>query len=140
GCVPNANINTVPPTSGFTALTVDGSADAGPRSVVVAADGFTGLAPSAITFNPARLQSLTLSAGPAGNTWLIADTPQNGPGTLAVVLNTGTGADAVNIQRTQSALTVNGQRGRDTVAVGLNGSMQSINGPVTGTNLAHTSA
>jgi hypothetical protein len=94
------------------------------------ADRVAGLAPADVTFVASRLRALTVNGGPAGNAFLIADTPQNNAGDLPVVLNTGTGADAAVVQRTRSALKVNGQRGRDAVAVGANGLMTDDRNPV----------
>jgi hypothetical protein len=72
----------------------------------------------------------------SGNTFNVQDTF----GAADTTLNTGLGADTVNVQGTTGALTVNGQDGADIVNVGLNGSVQGIKGALTITNAGDFSA
>jgi hypothetical protein len=81
-----------------------------------------------------ELRSLTVHGGPAGNGFLVDDTPA-----AAVQLNTGEGVDDVYIQRTSSPLTVNGQRGADVVNVGRGNSVQGIRGQLMVMNLGNWS-
>jgi len=115
----------------FTALTIDDSAD--PLSTTFAIDSTSVSASrsfSKVDFAGADLTSLTLSAGAGGNQVTLADT-RSSAFTGPITLNTGLGADVVNIQRTKTSVTVNGQNGADTVNAGVNGDMQGINALVT---------
>jgi hypothetical protein len=79
---------------------------------------------------------IVLNAGSGGNTFTVQDTSH----TADTTINTGRGNNTVNIQGTTGPLTVNGQGGFDTVDVGLNGSVQGINGALTVTNTASRSS
>src|SRR5262249_31667755 len=62
-----------------------------------------------------------------GNTITVTDTVAN-PSGVETSVTSGNGVDTVNVQRTTGPLQVSGVKGLDTVNVGLNNSMQSING------------
>lgn len=128
-----------PPDGGYTALTINGANDAVSRTFTLDPGSVTGLAPAQIRFAPADLRALTVSAGSGGNNVTVINTPQNGLGTVAVVLNTGLGADVVNLQRAASTTTVNGQRGADIVNVGFSGNMQGVTAQLTVTNAGNWS-
>ena len=124
-----APVGITDPTS-FIALNVDDSADATGRAAHVASEGATdtilGLGPAPITANVSDLASLALSAGTGNNAITFAGAGESVPATL----NTGAGSDAVNVQATAGPLAVHGQNGRDTLTVGLAGSVQGIRAPV----------
>jgi len=76
--------------------------------------------------------AVTISGGNLVNTFTVNQT--NAPGTnaglLSVTVNTGTAADAVNIQATNATLNVNGQGNTDTVTIGKANSVQGVLGTV----------
>lgn len=115
------------------AVTIDNTAAFNPLAVGMTPNEVIGICPSTVDFAFARLSSLTLNGGTGGNTFAVQNT-RGADTTRSIILNTGTGADVVNIQQTQAPITVNGQRGADTVNFGLNGNMQGIQGSVTVTN------
>lgn len=110
----------------YTALRIDGSSETVAANITIDAGSVTGLAPVPIRYVQGDLNGLTVSAGSGGNVITVVDTPQNGLGNMSSLINSGTGLDTVNILRTRSVLSVNGQNGRDIVNVGLNGSVQGI--------------
>jgi hypothetical protein len=118
---------------GHTAINIDDSGDESTSNITLANSGssasVSGAAPAVITYVQNDLSTLAISAGSHGNTFTVTDTPQANAG-AQTILNTGSGADTVNVQRTTGPLFVNGQNGRDTVNVGLNNSVQSIKGTV----------
>src|SRR5439155_19371337 len=63
---------------------------------------------------------VTIHGDSAGNTFKVneTDTPGANSSSLAVVLNSGTGSDTVNVLATDAPLTIQGQDGADTVNVG----------------------
>src|SRR5262245_2054229 len=128
---------------GHTAINIDDSGDDGSSTITLQNTGLkasiSGATPAVITYVQNDLSTLTLNAGAHGNTFNVIDTPQAFAG-AQTILNTGTGIDTVNVQGTIGALTVNGQNGRDTVNVGLNGDMQSIKGNLNITNTFSFSA
>jgi hypothetical protein len=79
---------------------------------------------------------VVFNGGSGGNTFTVLDTIA----TVDTTINSGLGTDTVNVQGTTGALRVNGQDGRDTVNVGLNGSVQGIKGALTVTNAGSFSA
>jgi hypothetical protein len=135
----------------FTDLFVDDSADAAHRDVTLDTR-FTGdvldpnhirvrgLAPGEISYNVHDVSTATISAGGAGNTFVVEDFGRNPSGTLVTVLNTGTGGDLVRVEATRDALVINGQDGFDVVDIGSDsfpgGSMTGIVGNVLVTNTA----
>jgi hypothetical protein len=126
-----------------TALSIDDSHSPTPRSFVLGPSSVStvtlagGLSFNA-SFGSAVLSSLELLGGSAGNTITLTDTrsfsrlPQ-------VVLNTGLGADTVNIEQTHTDVVVNGQKGADVVNVGKAGSVQGIARQLTVTNTGNWS-
>ena len=126
---------------GFTAITIDGSADAAPHTVSLSASTLSGMSPAPISFNPLDTASVNIKGGAGGNTYTVTGTPPN------TTLNTGTGADKVNIQGTLGALNVQGQSGADVIVIGsiapaIGGTVAGILGTVTlanaGGNIALT--
>ena len=113
-------------TSAASQLIVDDSADSTARNVNIGAplDEITGLAPAPI-FYGGFPGSLTLHGGSGANTYTINDNALP-----SLVLQTGTGADTVNVQFTHGPVTINGQN-NNTVNLGnINGTVD-IQGTVT---------
>jgi hypothetical protein len=110
-----------PPAGGYTALTINDQADPNPRTATLIASSLTGLAPAPINFVQGDLRSLTINGGSGGNTFTVANTPYSsylGPPSFQTTLNSGSGADTVNVQRTTGPLVVNTGGGDDTILVG----------------------
>jgi hypothetical protein len=82
---------------------------------------------------------LQVNGTDAGNTYNVDDAQGRlALNSLHVVLNTGLGADVVNVHNTTDALTINGLDGADIVNVGQKGSMRGIDPTgVTITNLGN---
>jgi hypothetical protein len=129
-----------------TNVTVDDSGDTSPRNATLFS--FAGLTDilglgtidglsETIAFDPAAVGTVTVDGGSHGNTFTVSAT---GSPASSVVLNTGIGADTVNVQGTTGPLTINGQSGADVVNVGNAGSVQPIVGPVTVTNFGNFTA
>jgi hypothetical protein len=78
---------------GCTALAVDDSADATPRSVTLTSSTLTGLAPAAIAYGPG-VCSLAVTGGSGGNTFAVQGTAALSGGTT---LNAGAGGDTFNV-------------------------------------------
>ena len=125
-----------PPISGRTTLTINGANEVNGHAIEVDAGSVKGLAPADIRFNQGDLVGLVVSAGPAGNSFNVLNTPQNGPRNLQVTLNTGLGEDWVDITGTSSTLTINGQNGDDAVTFDSS-NMQGLKNSLTITNLAN---
>src|SRR5262249_9773263 len=84
-------------------LTIDDSADSGSHpAVTISAAGVTGLAPVPINTTSFSITTLTIFGGSGNNTYAITGTPA----VTGVTLNTGSGADAVNVQATSVPVTV----------------------------------
>jgi hypothetical protein len=123
---------------GGSQVTIDNSGDNTDHpNVQLTATSLTGLEPptAAIVFGPNALSQLSIFGGIGNNTYTVVNTPSS---TLArgnrTTLNTGNGADTVNVQGTASTapLTVNaGGTGTDGINVGNNGSLSGINGTLT---------
>jgi hypothetical protein len=109
---------------GFTALSIDDTADAGGRTAKIDASHVTGLAPADITYAQSDLSSLTITGGSGSNQFTVNDTPSNDL-PLATTLNVGAGT--ANVLGTTGPLSVNGGT---SVNVGNNGSVQGILGTV----------
>jgi hypothetical protein len=114
---------------GLTSLTVDDSADATARNVVLTAFSVSGLAPALISWTPGDINNLGINGGTGGNTFTVRTTP---PGVAAAqaTLVTGTGNDTVNVLATQRRLSILGAGGRDQVFIGNQGDAQQILGSV----------
>src|SRR5262249_45049606 len=102
------------------------------RNVILTADSLAGFTPLPILYGRANLSSLTVNAGPVGNSFVVEDTwiLSNS----SITLNTGRGADTVRIEQMSTDVNVNGQRGRDTVNVGRESDMSGIAATLTITN------
>ncbi len=135
-----------------TDLTVDDSADGTSRTVGVTSSQltFSGLSPSPlVTYAQTALHSLTVKGGASGNTFNVTGTPGNATTNVTTTLDTGTGADIVNVQATNGTngaqLIVDGQNGADTVTIGstapaFSGTLNGIQGNVTVINGSGQSA
>jgi hypothetical protein len=133
-----------------TDLTVDDSAATTPKTIEVGINNVAGVSENNINFAPARISKLTVNGGrggtnpdgaPAGNTVILHNT-RFANQTSQYVLNAGAGpnGDTVQIHRSNTAVTVNGQRGLDTVNVGVNGSTEDIDGTLHVTNVGSWTA
>jgi hypothetical protein len=128
-----APVSLVTNTAPLDQVVVDDSADTANRAnVVVGPGGITGLAPVALNFVPAFVSTLTVLGGSGNNTYTVTGTPAQG----AVTLNTGGGADTVNVQADSAPLTVtttSGSPGLDhnAVTIGNAGSLAGITADVT---------
>jgi hypothetical protein len=119
----------------YAILNIDDSADPASRTVVLSDLSISGLAPAAITY--VRVGSLSVKGGSGGNSFTIANTPgttSNNPVAVTTSLDSGSGVDTVNVQATTGRLNLTTSGGRDTVNVGLGGSVQGILGAVSVTN------
>ena len=122
------------------AATVDDSADPTPRNATISlvkpgasltpSTIIGGLGPSSIAFFSAHAGTLTIDGGTANNTYTVDAPPLTlPPGSLmpdiAVVLNTGSGKDTVQLLATGfgQPLTVNGQGGNDAFTVNYSNSI-----------------
>src|SRR5262249_26079124 len=129
-------------------LTVDDSADTVGRTVTLnvvnGAGTITGLALFATISFSEDVDVLTINGGAGGNTFNILDTPHEtflDNHLPATFINSGWGADTVNVLHTSStALDINGQGGRDKVSLGNNGNAQGILSVVRITNQASFTA
>jgi hypothetical protein len=99
-------------------LNIDDSADRVGRFVAIRPTSVFGLAPAAITFAQIALGDLTIKGGSGGNTFNITNTFNDQQSASITTLDTGSGNDKVNVQRTSGWLFVNGDAGSDTVTVG----------------------
>jgi Ca2+-binding RTX toxin-like protein len=129
-------------TNGATALTVDDSGDTAPRSADLygaSGDGFLdGLGMpqgGCVYWHPAvggtgGVASVGISGGSGGNTFNVHDTAAG----ITSQLNSGAGADLVNVLATTGPLTIDGGGGNDTVIVGNAVTLQGIRGALTVTN------
>jgi hypothetical protein len=127
------------PGNSTTALTIDDSANTAPASYVIGPDSASALQIGGslffdVHFGLATVSSLKFFGGAGGNRVVLSDT---GPAstTANVTLNTGIGSDVVRIEKTRTAVTVNGQKGADTVNVGKDGSVQGISSQLSITNV-----
>jgi hypothetical protein len=129
GLVANINGNVrVTNALGFTALTVDDSADPVAVIALISDTQIVGLAPAVISYVGADLLSLDVLGGPGGNFFLVTDTPAALFGTT---LHSGTGVDTVTVWGTTGDLTIDGDNGRDSVSIGFLGNVQGVAGDVT---------
>src|SRR5262245_44116518 len=98
----------------FIALNVDDSADTTSRGVTmdvqrldasqVLFGTITNLAPARISYQANAMRSVSVSGGTVGNTFTVKDTVNSSfPGGVTTTLNSGSGIDTVNVQRTTGA-------------------------------------
>src|SRR5262249_47763299 len=90
-----------------------------------------------VAFDPRDVSTVTLDAGPGGNTFEVDD--RDRPQTFfQLVLNTGSGGDIVRVLANEETLTINGENGSDFVNIGSDispaGTMQKILSDITITN------
>lgn len=119
-------------------LTVNDSADISHRTATLNPGSLVGLnpfSPHGITWDAARIRSLEVRGGTAGNTFYVEGTPYQHPSIGAIALYSGTGADTVYVRADQGGLNVYGQNGNDTVIVGNQGSLSGITKRVYVTNV-----
>jgi hypothetical protein len=106
-------------------------------NVVLTATQLSGLSPSGagtINFGPTSLAGLTISVGDGTNTYNVVNTQAGAPPAVVnlTTLNTGRGADTVNVKGTTGPLIVNAAGHADAVVnVGNAGSLAGINGALT---------
>ena len=133
-----------------TELTIDDSAATTAKTIEVGINNVAGVSENNIVFTPGRISTLTVKGGlggpnhdgfPTGNTVILRNT-RFANQTSEYVLNTGAGTagDNVYIEKSNTRVTVNGQRGLDNVNVGLNGSTEDIDGLLHVTNAGSWSA
>lgn len=131
---------TVTNAGGFTNLTIDDSASFAPRDVTMTRvpndfhtfEVFGFGDNTSVFFAENDVNVLFLKGGKGGNTFTVEDTfkaasPTSGSQTI---INSGTGADKVNVKRTTGGLSVAGQSGLDLINVTNNGSAQGIKAPL----------
>jgi hypothetical protein len=124
----NGTVNVTNGPSYFHVNVNDGADNADHPSAVLSPSALTGLAPAAINFGPASVNTLAITVGNGNNTYTVNGTPAYQDTTL----NTGNGTDTVNVQGNASTLTVNaGGSGADVVNVGGAGSLAGITGALT---------
>lgn len=122
--------------SGYTNLKIDGSTESAAQTWVVDALKVTEPSHAEIRYQQSALNTLAIFGGIAGNTFNVLTTPQNSLNTLFVTVNSGTGVDTVNVLRTRSGTTINGQDSADVVNIGEAGKMRNIAKDVYITNLS----
>jgi hypothetical protein len=105
----------------YTTVNINDSADSANHSnVVLTATSLTGLSQGAINFGSNALASLTITGGSGNNTYTIANTQNSGvAGGNLTTLNTGSGADTVNVQGTSAALTIKSDTGSGADVINL---------------------
>src|SRR5262249_38838759 len=88
----------------FTSIVADDSADLSGRNVLLSSTSIfstiTGLSPGDIHYTNNDTQLVFLQGGPGGNTFTVDDTfkAASGSSISTTILNTGTGADTVNVR------------------------------------------
>jgi hypothetical protein len=114
-----------------TRVNVNDSADnANHPNVMLTATGLNGLTPpsATIAFGPNDLNGLTVTVGNGNNTYTVVNTQAGS----ATTLNTGAGADTVNVQATSSPLTVNtAGNNNQVINLGNAGTLAGITAAVT---------
>src|SRR5262249_15893123 len=122
---------TITNTGSRTALNIDDSADIFARNVTTTNIGANGtivnLAPATITYVQNDIRSLFVKSGSGGNTFNINGTVNNFSAPLTT-LQTGTGADKVNISASGGPMIIEGQSGADEVFAGSANGVQNIRG------------
>jgi Ca2+-binding RTX toxin-like protein len=104
--------------SGLVDLSVNGAFENGPHTVILSANGVTGLAQAPITFDPAHVRNLFLQSGSGKDAYTVMDTPSVQPG-ASTVIDTGGGQDTVNVWTTHGPLSVQTDSGPAQVTVGI---------------------
>ena len=111
-------------------VNVDDHADTVARSVTMDHESnpdtthIAGLAPGLIEYNDVGVLAINVRGGSGGNPFTLVNTGKG----EATFLNTGSGADTVNVERTSGSLSIDTQGGGNVINVGLAGSVQSIQG------------
>jgi hypothetical protein len=124
----NGPVNVINGPSYFHVNVNDGGDNANHPNVILSTGSLTGLAPAAINFGFASINTLAIAVGNGNNTYTVSGSQAY----LGTILNTGDGNDIVNIQGNAYALTVNaGGSGADVVNVGNPNSLAGITGPLT---------
>jgi hypothetical protein len=117
---------------GTTTLNVDASADAADLgNVVLSGSSLAGLSLGTINFGAGGINSLNITGGDGNNVYTIAGTPAN----QGTTLNTGGGADTVNVQATTFALTVNSASGSGADVITLGNVGNQLSDIMAGVNL-----
>jgi Ca2+-binding RTX toxin-like protein len=118
----------------YTTLNLLDTANTSSRTVSVTNSSVSGLAQGTVYYREADLSALNIYGGAGGNTFYVSSTPDNLHG-VSTYLNSGSGYNSVNVEGTNSYLTVDGGSGFQAVYVGSNGSsfggtLATINGSV----------
>ncbi|HET6246254.1 MAG TPA: hypothetical protein VFE47_01020 [Tepidisphaeraceae bacterium] len=125
-------------TLGLTSLILDDSQDTSGKFATLTAASLTGLCPGFISWVATDIDSLRVSGGTGGNTFVVTSTLGDpSVSSTLTTLNTGFGNDLTDVSATASngTLDINGQNGTDVVNLGdIGGNMQNILGPVNITN------
>jgi hypothetical protein len=128
----NAPVTLLDP-NGAMRLTVDDSADASARTVLVASDSITGLAPATISYAGSDLSSLTVDGSSAASTYTVIGTPASAIRAVSTNLVGGPNSDNVQVEATSpgTTLKVDGGGGNDNVLItDTSGSVENIAGSV----------
>jgi N-acetylneuraminic acid mutarotase len=124
----NGPVNVINGPSYFHVNVNDGADNANHLNVILSTGSLTGLAPAAINFGLASINTLGIAVGNGNNSYTVTGSQAY----LGTILNTGDGNDTVNIQGNANALTVNaGGSGADVVNVGNAKSLAGITGALT---------
>jgi acrosin len=105
-------------------VTVDDSADPIGRNATISGGSVSGLIGTDFHYL-GTLAALTVKGGGGGNTFLV-----QGPG-AAMLIQTGNGNDQVFVENVLRPLTIDGQGGTNTVALGSAGSLAPLTAPIT---------
>jgi parallel beta-helix repeat protein len=100
-------------TGGLVKVTLDDRHDATPQFVSINGGLISGLAPAIIQVPGVSLFSLEIDGGSGGNSWFVDATPKF----MSMTLNTGSGADTVQVRGNSCPLFINGQGGKDSVSI-----------------------
>jgi len=105
----------------FSHVNINDSADSTSHpNAALTATSLTGLSSGAITFGGDDLASLIINGGGGSNTYNIVNTQASGAlGGNLTTLNTGAGADTVNVQGATGALAINSASGSGADAINL---------------------
>jgi acrosin len=141
-------VDVIGPSAGLTnnSINVDDSKDSANNKVTISGTSIQGLAPTSISYqqSPNSPTSLDISGGNGNDTYTITNTLVNGPGFEegSMTLNTGSGANAVDVQATSGLLAIVGNGGFDSVYMHsvVDGTLDSIKGSVQISDTAATTS
>ena len=134
GIAASVNVNNTAPGGAGTDLILDDANDVVSRSPIIINGLVTGLAPAAISHGIFALNSIEIRGGSAGNTFTVAFNANLSGRVIVTTINSGNGADTVNVQVTAgnggANIVIQGQNGADTVNIGNVNGMTAITGAV----------